>query len=106
MAHSSTILSRILKLVPRHEFGNLAKRHDGARRSDACSRWKQFTAMATAHLTGRSSLRDIESTLVSQRHVHYHLGSGPVKRSTLSRANQQLRSAFYESLYNSLVCSC
>ncbi|MCP5343337.1 MAG: DUF4372 domain-containing protein [Pseudomonadales bacterium] len=42
MAHFSTILSQMLKLVPRHEFGSLAKRHDGVRRSDACSRWKQF----------------------------------------------------------------
>jgi putative transposase len=106
MAHSSTVLSQILKLVPRHEFVSLAKRHDGPRRSDAFSRWSQFAAMATAHLTGRSSLRDIESTLDSQRHVQYHLGSNAVKRTTLSRANQQLTSNFYETLFSKLYQRC
>ena len=70
MAHSNTILSQILKLVSRHEFSCLAKKHDGARRSDAMSRWTQFVAMATAQLTGRSSLQDIEATLASQRHLN------------------------------------
>lgn len=106
MAHSSTILSQLLKLIPRHEFGALSKQHDGDRRSDAFSRWSQFTAMATAHLTGRSSLRDIESTLASQSHVHYHLGSVSVKRTTLSRANQHLSSNFYEALFGKLYQRC
>ena len=63
MAHHNTVFSQILKLMPRHEFSNLAKQHDGPRRSDAMSRWTQFVALATAQLTGRASLRDIESTL-------------------------------------------
>lgn len=106
MAHSSTILSQILKLIPRHEFGTLEKHHDGARRSDALGRWTQFVAMTTAQLTGRCSLRDIESTLESQKHVHYHLGSRAVKRTTLSRANQHLSSDFYESLFGKLYQRC
>jgi len=106
MPHSNTILSQILKFVPRHEFGTLAKQHDGARRSDGMSRWTQFMAMATAHLTGRCSLRDIESTLDSQRHAHYHLGSGSARRATLSRANQQLSSSFYEGLFGKLYQRC
>ena len=51
MAHSNSIFSQILKLVPRYEFNRLAKTHDGNRRSDAMSRWTQFVAMATAQLT-------------------------------------------------------
>ncbi|PCI48456.1 MAG: IS4 family transposase, partial [Alphaproteobacteria bacterium] len=60
MTHHNTILSQILKLVPKHEFNTLAKKHDGPRRSDAMNRWTQFIAMATAQLSGRASLRDIE----------------------------------------------
>lgn len=106
MAHSSTILSQILKLIPRHEFGTMAKKHDGARRSDAISRWTQFVAMTTAQLTGRSSLRDIESTMTSQTHLRYHLGSGSIKRTTLSRANQKLSSGFFEELFGKLYSRC
>ena len=106
MSHHNTVFSQILKLVPRHEFSSLAKKHDGARRSDAVSRWTQFIAMATAQLTGRVSLRDIESTLASQQHIKYHLGSGSVKRSTLSRANQHLSCSFYEELFGKLYARC
>ena len=93
-------------MVPRHEFSSVAKRHDGHRRKDAMSRWTQFIAMATAQLTGRSSLRDIESTLASQNHLSYHLGSGVIKRTTLSRANQTLSSSFYEELFGKLYARC
>lgn len=105
MAHHNTILSQILRLVPRHDFKRLEFEHDGKRRSDAISRWSQFVSMAIAQLCGRSSLRDIESTLASQRHLGYHLGSDSVKRSTLSRANLKsrlsfLRITFLETLYS------
>jgi len=100
------VFSQILKLVPRHEFSSLAKKYDGARRSDAMNRWTQFVAMSTAQLTGRASLRDIESTLTSQRHLTYHLGSGSIKRTTLGRANQQLSFSFYEELFGKLYARC
>jgi len=106
MPHHNTVFSQILKLMPRHEFSSLAKQHDGPRRSDAMSRWTQFIALATAQLTGRASLRDIESTLASQKHLCYHLGSGSIKRTTLSRANQSLSSAFYEALFTKLYARC
>ena len=106
MAHHNTVYSQILKLVPRHEFSGLAKKHDGHRRSDAMSRWTQFVAMATAQLSGRSSLRDIESTLASQKHLQYHLGSGSIKRTTLSRANQTLSPDFFEALFAKLYTRC
>jgi len=92
--------------MPRYEFSSLAQQHDGSRRSDAMSRWTQFVALATAQLTGRASLRDIESTLDSQKHLRYHLGSGSIKRTTLSRANQNLSSAFYEALFTKLYARC
>ena len=63
MSHHNTVFSQILKWVPRHEFGSLAKTIDGARRSDGMSRWTQFVGMATAQLSGRSSLRDFAHDL-------------------------------------------
>ena len=106
MGHHNTVYSQILKMVPRHEFADTAKKHDGHRRKGAMSRWTQFIAMSTAQLTGRSSLRDIESALASQKHLRYHLGSGTVKRTTLSRANQTLDSKFYEELFAKLYARC
>jgi putative transposase len=106
MPHHNTIFSQILKLVPRHEFNILSEKHDGQRRSDAMSRWTQFIAMATSQLTFRSSLRDIESTISSQKHLNYHLGSGSIKRTTLSRANKNLSFTFFEDLFKTLYSRC
>ena len=106
MGHHNTVYSQILRMVPRHEFATAAHKHDGHRRKDAMSRWTQFIAMSTAQLTGRSNLRDIESALASQKHLRYHLGSGTVKRTTLSRANQTLDSKFYEGLFAKLYARC
>ena len=39
MAHCNTILSQILKLVPRHEFETLAKQHHSGRAFRKASRW-------------------------------------------------------------------
>ena len=106
MAHSNTVLSQILKFVPRHEFVKLEKAHDGKRRKGAMTRWTQFVAMTCAQLTGRSSLRDIESTMSSQKALYYHLGSGSVKRSTLARANQVLTADFFQDLFVKLYARC
>jgi Domain of unknown function (DUF4372) len=59
MAHSNTVLSQLLKLLPRHEFEKLANRIDGKVRSTAMTRWSQFVALTIGQLNGRQSLRDI-----------------------------------------------
>lgn len=67
MSHHNTILSQMLKLIPRHEFDSLGQQHDNKRRVGALSRWSQFVAMFTCQVSGLSSLRDIESTLQTQK---------------------------------------
>ena len=62
--------------------------------------------MTTAQLSGRTSLRDIESNLAAQRNKHYHLGMGQVPRSSLSGVNQQQPYTLYESLFGRLLNHC
>ena len=62
--------------------------------------------MTTAQLSGRTSLRDIESNLAAQRNKHYHLGMGQVFRSSLSGVNQQQPYTLYESLFGRLLNHC
>jgi len=106
MAYNNSVLSQLLKLLPRHEFERLANRYDGKRRSDALSRWSQFVALTIGQLGGRRSLRDIESTIHSQGRHRYHLGSQSISRSALSRANEQLDYRFFEGLFQSLYQRC
>jgi putative transposase len=102
MAYHPTVLSQLIQSVPRLEFENLAQAHDGARRSDALSRWSQFIALAVGHLGQRHSLRDIEATLASDPKLNYHLGSRAVSRSALARANENLSADFYRGLFSKL----
>ena len=55
-----------------------------------------------AHLTARSSLRDIASQLGAQARRLYHLGVKGAKRSTLSDANQDGPAEFFESVFHYL----
>ena len=106
MAHCNTIFSQILKLVPRHEFETLAKRHHSGRSFRTASRWSQFVTLAMAQLAGRISLRDIVENVSAQAHRLYHLGSAKLTRSNLSRINEDKPYALYEALARKLLNRC
>ena len=106
MSHHNTILSQMLKLIPRHEFEYLSVQHDGKRRMGALSRCSQFVAMFTCQISGLSSLRDIESTLQAQKQHYYHLASQTVSRSALGRANETLDYQFFIALFGQLYQRC
>jgi putative transposase len=106
MAHCNTILSQILKLVPRHEFETLAKQHHSGRAFRKASRWSQFVSLTMAQLSGRNSLRDIVDNMSAQMHRLYHLGSAKLSRSNLSRINEGKPYALYETLFGKLLIRC
>ena len=106
MSHSSTVLAQLLKLVPRHEFQSLAKEHHVGQKLRKTSRWDQFTALFMAQLSGRQSLRDIESNLHHQRHALYHTGARPIARTSLARLNEQQPHTLYEALFQRLLSRC
>jgi putative transposase len=106
MAHCNTILSQILKLLPRHEFETLATQHHSGRSFRTASRWSQFVTMAMAQLSGRISLRDIVDNMSSQSHRLYHLGSAKLSRSNLARINEDKSYALYEALFGKLLKRC
>ena len=55
MAHNNTVLSQLLKMVPRHEFESLAKQHHSGRSFRTASRWSQYVTLMMAQLSGRKS---------------------------------------------------
>src|SRR5690606_4396954 len=62
--------------------------------------------MAMSQLSGRQSLRDIQSNLESQQHKLYHLGAKPIARSTLARLNEQQPAALYENIFSRVLKRC
>jgi putative transposase len=106
MAHHNTVFAQLLKYLSRHEFEALAKRHHRGQRLRSTSRWSQFVALCLGQLTGRHSLRDIESNMKAQSSRLYHLGAQPVARTSLSRLNQQQPYSLYEALFGKLYARC
>lgn len=106
MAHTSTVLAQLLRLVPRHEFQSLAKRHHRGQRLRKSSRWDQFVALLMAQLSGRQSLRDIEANMNAQTRHRYHLGVGRVAKSSLARVNERQPYTLYEALFGQLLGRC
>ena len=54
MVHCNTILSQVLRFVPRREFEMLANRHHSGRAFRTASRWSQVVTMAMTQMSGRS----------------------------------------------------
>ncbi len=106
MSHHNTAFHQLLKPLSRHEFEGLAKSHHVGQKLRSASRWDQFIGMSMSQLSGRQSLRDIQSNLESQRQKLYHLGAKPISRSTLSRINEKQPAELYQSLFYKLLNRC
>ncbi len=103
MAHHNTAFQQLLKPLSRHDFEGLAKKHHSGQKLRSATRWDQFIGMAMSQLSGRQSLRDIESNLEAQQHKLYHLGAKPIARSTLARINEKQPAELYQALFYKLL---
>ena len=83
------VFSQLMDFLPRHEFNRCVRRYHGNYRTRHVKCRDQFLCMAFAQLTGRESLRDIETCLRAMQPKLYHAGLRyPVSRSTLADANE------------------
>ena len=107
MAHSNTILSQLLDLLPRHAFDKFVSGLDGDRYVKAFTTWNQLTVLLYAQASGKSSLREIENGLLAQGKRTYHLGLPEVvAKSTLADANTRRDYRIYERLFYKLLDRC
>lgn len=106
MSHHNTAFHQLLKPLSRHEFEGLARKHHVGQKLRSASRWDQFIGMGMAQLSGRQSLRDIQSNLEAQRHKLYHVGAKPIARSTLARLNEKQPAELYEQVFYKLLNRC
>lgn len=84
------VFSQVMDFLPLAEFHKCEERYPEQRSARSFSCLDQFLCMAFAQITGRDSLRDIESCLRSVPNKLYHLGfSGPISRATLADANER-----------------
>jgi len=89
MAHCNTIFHHMLKLIPRHHFSRLAREHGTGRPARTFSRWHQLVHFIFMQVASRASLRDKVAALKARFPNLYHLGVGPLARSTSADANNR-----------------
>lgn len=80
-------MQHILKALPRGAFDRIVHSHQADKHSKGFGCWDQLIAMVYAQLSGASSLRVLETGFNSQGTHHYHLGTAPIRRSTLADSN-------------------
>lgn len=84
------VFSQVMDLLPLADFRRCVARYPTRRSCRTFSGLDQFLCMAFAQLSGRESLRDIESCLRAVPTKLYHLGiRGNVCRTTLADANER-----------------
>ena len=99
-----TLFAQLMDFLPWTTFTRIISRYGGDRRIRTLSCAEQYRAMAFAQLTYRESLRDIETCLSVQASKLYHMGfRQPVRRSTLSDANERRDWRIYAELAHRLI---
>ena len=89
MHQGRLLFSQLLDFLPMHDFSKCVRRYNGNYKVRRFPCTSQFLCMAYAQLTGRESLRDIETCLRTMGPKLYHAGiRGKVSRSTLADANE------------------
>ena len=84
-----SVFSQLFDAVSLHEFNTCVRCYEGGRQFPALSCLEQFRVLAFAQLTGKESLRDIETRLRALGPKLYHSGfRTSAARSTLSDANE------------------
>jgi IS4 transposase len=101
--HHNSVFHDVLKLVPWAEVERLVALHEADASARLLKTKDHLIALLYGQLSGAQSLRETVGALESQAAGLYHLGSGPVKRSTLAEANKARPSAVFSGLLGVLM---
>ena len=99
MVYHKTIFRQMLTLFSRLEFQNIVDTYNGDYRVRTAKCWDQFIALLFSQFSGRNSLRETIDTMNSQFRKLYHLGTTPLRRSTLSDANNARDYRIYRDVF-------
>jgi putative transposase len=89
MRFTPTILSKLVEAINRRQFQTIVDRHDGDAYDKSFRSWDHLVALIFAQFSASDTLRGLEAGWNANSQHHYHLGSGPLTRSTLSDANKR-----------------
>ena len=104
MRFTPSIFGKLLEPIRRRQFETLVARHAGDAYVKSFTSWNHLLALLYAQFCSAVSLRGLEAGWNANSQHHYHLGGGPLVRSTLADANQRRPVALFAETF-SLVAS-
>ena len=104
MRFTPSIFGKLLEPIKRRQFDRLVERHAGDAYVKSFTSWDHLLALVYAQFSSAVSLRGLEAGWNANSQHHYHLGSGPLVRSTLADANKRRPVALFAETF-SLVAS-
>jgi putative transposase len=87
MRFRDSIFGKLLEPINRRQFQTAVDRLDGDAYDKSFKSWDHLVALIYAQLSGHDSLRGVVAGFNANPQHHYHLGTGKLRRSTLSDAN-------------------
>jgi putative transposase len=100
MRYCDSIFGALLKSLSRGVFNGIVARHKGDRYAKTLNAWDHLVVMIFAQLSGAMGLRSLAADWNAHAHHHYHLGSGPIARSTLADANGRRHAAIFAETFS------
>ncbi len=103
MPHYNTIFNQLFQFIPGHHFEKMVTELKMDNYCKSFTSWKQFLTLLYAQISGKESLREIESGLLSNKSKLYHLGLDSVARSTLGDAMNRRNPKIFEALFHEVL---
>lgn len=103
MRHQNTVFHDLLKLVPWHRLERIVAHWDADKLARKLNSKRHFMALLFGQLSGAASLREMVLGMASHEMRLYHLGAAPVRRSTVSDANQARPWQVFSELFATLL---
>ena len=99
MRFTASTFAQVIEPIDRRRFQAIVACHDGDAYDKAFRSWDHLMVLIYAQLGGATSLRSLEAGWNANSQHHYHLGSGPLRRSTLSDAGRRRPEAIFAELF-------
>lgn len=102
----NTIFGQIVQLLSKKAFRNIVKSYNGDKYIKTMTCWQQLLILLFASIKDLASLRDIQTSIMSQKKRWNNIGVDSAARSTLADANAKRPSAIFEDLFFRFLSKC
>jgi len=106
MTQYKTVFKSFLDILPRKEFDGFVGQHKADKYNKNFSCWNQLTTLLYAQITGKDSLREIETGLRYNQKAWNYIGLEGISRSNLAYANENRPFEIFESLFYAILKRC